>query len=145
MVGVCIYNVMKSIACTIVVVVLLICSCLFYGEVPFVKLHNFQEKRKKGNDFEYIICMESWICLIYAFLYWKWYFINPGFWYNKSYETFLSLIILEEFGHKLNLTSTDVPLKIRFKAATKIKCIWRYWVQFRSVCFYYCGNIDLRQ
>ena len=143
MAAVCIYNVMKSIACTIRVVVLLICSCLFYGEVPFVKLHNFQEKRKKGNDFEYIICMESWICLIYAFLYWKWYFINLGIWYNKrglhlanftsilyyiyfhkelllSFDIlFLCLIILEQVSNKQNITSTDVTLKIRFKAATK--------------------------
>ena len=47
--------------------------------------------------------------------------------YNKemllSFDKFLSLIVLEEVGHKLNITSTDVPLKIRFKAATKIKCI----------------------
>ena len=49
----------------------------------------------------------------------KWYLINPGFRYNKWGR----IIILEEVGHKLNITSTDVPLKIRFKAATKIKCI----------------------
>ena len=39
--------------------------------------------------------------------------------FDKSHETFLSLIILEEFGHKLNVTSSDVPLKICCKAATK--------------------------
>ena len=46
--------------------------------------------------------------------------------YNKEMliEWDISIsIILEEVGHKLNITSTDVPLKIRFKAATKIKCI----------------------
>ena len=141
---------MKSIACTIRVVVLLICSCLFYGEVPFVKLHNFQEKRKKGNDFEYIICMESWICLIYAFLYWKLYLINPVFWYNKSDKTFLSLITSEEVGHKLNITSIDAPLKNTLQSSNKNKMyltllgaisfrlfllLWKYWLAAIKVSY----------